>query len=426
MVSHRTRNQNTSIMFALSVGFVIFLAVSFSIQSESFFIQQSHSAGAFMLVYAYGTSDSPYNYFTNLSSFEAVVRNNPHIVQGHTWVSSPLSRVFGLQASQEVSNIGHIFTVPVDVYAVAPNFFDVSYSEYLIQSDLTPHKYSSGQAMLDQLYSKEGFSSGIIGGYTTDTIGTKTEPAFLINTSPDGWISDLKVLSVLDLCPYFDEFSKYKTEPQAVLVSFPTFVRLSQNRIKSVEDIPMHALLFKFQSGASNSDIDHFKNQLSGVIVSTQQDDYLGIWDYRQSTVRGEMVKSILFYLFAFAIVIAMTICSFSLISSVFSNIMRQTKEIAVLLVLGASRSQLYRIYIYEAFLLVFISSVFGTLIGWAMAWLLVLQQILYTQLPTPVTFPYALLSVMLVTAAVFAVLSTWRPLKALFKKNLTQLLQQP
>ena len=84
-------------------------------------------------------------------------------------------------------------------------------------------------------------------------------------------------------------------------------------------------------------------------------------------------------YLFSFVIVIAMTISLFSLEASMYSNILQQTKEIGILRcaswaavavaadastthgaacrrrsALGAARPFMYRVYVYEAFVVVF------------------------------------------------------------------------
>jgi ABC-type lipoprotein release transport system permease subunit len=46
------------------------------------------------------------------------------------------------------------------------------------------------------------------------------------------------------------------------------------------------------------------------------------------------------------------------------SNIHEQSKEIAILRALGISRAWMYRIYIYESFILVLSSSILGIAIG--------------------------------------------------------------
>lgn len=48
---------------------------------------------------------------------------------------------------------------------------------------------------------------------------------------------------------------------------------------------------------------------------------------------------------------------------------------------IGAKKFFLYRLYVYEAFVLVMSASIVGVCIGTAVAWTMVIQQILFTQL---------------------------------------------
>ncbi len=70
------------------------------------------------------------------------------------------------------------------------------------------------------------------------------------------------------------------------------------------------------------------------------------VWDYEQSTVRGMLAKSVLEFFLQFAIVMVMCICFFSLMSSMYSNIVNQSKEIGILRVLGMTKWSLYRLYV--------------------------------------------------------------------------------
>jgi hypothetical protein len=57
--------------------------------------------------------------------------------------------------------------------------------------------------------------------------------------------------------------------------------------------------------------------------------------------------------------VIAMVICFFSLISSMYTNINEQTKEIGVLRAIGVRKFFIWRLYVYEALVLLLSSSIF-------------------------------------------------------------------
>ena len=59
-----------------------------------------------------------------------------------------------------------------------------------------------------------------------------------------------------------------------------------------------------------------------------------------------------------------MVLSFFSLISSMTANILEQTKEIAVLRAIGIKSMSMIRLYIYEAFTLVFSSCLIGMIVG--------------------------------------------------------------
>ena len=69
-------------------------------------------------------------------------------------------------------------------------------------------------------------------------------------------------------------------------------------------------------------------------------------------------------------------------------------------------------LYVYEAFVLVFSSSLFGILIGVTVSWTMIMQQVLFTDLPIPFSFPYYNLLTSLATAIVCALFSTYTPIK--------------
>lgn len=60
-----------------------------------------------------------------------------------------------------------------------------------------------------------------------------------------------------------------------------------------------------------------------------------------------------------------MTLCFFSLSSSMTANMLEQAKEISVLRAIGNTKATIIRLYIYEAFVLVLSSSSIGLVVGY-------------------------------------------------------------
>lgn len=58
LIAHRKRNRKTTIMFALSLSFIIFLAVSFTLNIDTFIFQTQQENGAFIRVSSNGDRDA--------------------------------------------------------------------------------------------------------------------------------------------------------------------------------------------------------------------------------------------------------------------------------------------------------------------------------------------------------------------------------
>jgi ABC-type antimicrobial peptide transport system permease subunit len=86
--------------------------------------------------------------------------------------------------------------------------------------------------------------------------------------------------------------------------------------------------------------------------------------NYYDSIGTLNMVRRILNMIFNVIIIITMTLCLFSLCSSMSANLMDQTKEIGIMRAMGFTRRRVKCLYFYEAFILVMASSLLGVMIG--------------------------------------------------------------
>ena len=84
LVAHRGRNRKTTIMYAMSLGFIIFIAVSFAMQIQSATYQQLQRGGAKFKVLTQRTE------FVNrpdlMVAFETIARNEP-MVERFGWMT---------------------------------------------------------------------------------------------------------------------------------------------------------------------------------------------------------------------------------------------------------------------------------------------------------------------------------------------------
>jgi ABC-type antimicrobial peptide transport system permease subunit len=128
---------------------------------------------------------------------------------------------------------------------------------------------------------------------------------------------------------------------------------------------------------------------------------------------------------FYFVAVLAMIVAAFSLVSSMFTNIHEQSKEIGVMRALGITRPMMYRVYAYEGFVVVLSSSLMGFGIGVGVGYTMTIQRVLFTQLPVPFAIPWVLLAITLVASMLFAFCSSCLPLRHTLNMPIVHILRR-
>ena len=122
---------------------------------------------------------------------------------------------------------------------------------------------------------------------------------------------------------------------------------------------------------------------------------------------------------FNLIIVISMSLCFFSLSSSMSANIYDQSKEISVLRSIGVTKLTILRIFIYEALVLVISCSICGFIIGVVVGNLMMLQQSLFTSSTFEVVIPIDQLKTMVFFSFACAIASTWNAANNLLKLSI-------
>lgn len=460
LVAHRKRNQKTSILYALSLGFIIFINIAYNIQVSSISEQKQRSAGAAMLVQGWGSMDPTSNYIPGLynHNLEKVKSFFPEAVEDIAWVTRNMRDAYANAVNVRTMNIGRWNIDVQHVYGVSPNFFRVASSDYLIVGKALNSNMDTTY-LVDRLYSRNGTSRVIMGTTYKDFLGVGPGETMLIgsdsttgttavgeddssssSSSSTGLGSSGNLVggataaanvqttqeflasaeAFLDSAPHL-AFSAFPLRKgQDIIVSLPTFNAMSGFQWTSVTEIPMSAMLLKFKSGVTSAQLDRVRDWLETQLSGNQQ----GIWDYRTQMEPFEVANRAIAYFFTFTTVVAMAISFFSLMSSMYTNIREQTKEIGVIRALGIPKSWVYRIYIYEAFLLVVASSMLGIAIGTVTSYTMNSQQSLFTQLPLAFKFPFLLLFTVLACSLLFALLSSWSPIKVVLNNRIVQILR--
>jgi len=200
--------------------------------------------------------------------------------------------------------------------------------------------------------------------------------------------------------------------------------RQSSHGVDRVEQVPMQRLLIKMKDGVT----DQEELVLRQVLERNRCYGCLGSYKikaFSDKKKKFDMARDIIGYIFSVVTGIAMFICFFSLMAAMHANIHDQKKEIAVLRAVGASGFYLYRVYIYEAAVLVISSGCLGMGIGATVGYTMALQRSTFLALPLSFAFPFGTARFVLFAALAFGILSTAIPLRRLLARRVYTILRE-
>eukprot|EP00667_Euglena_gracilis_P001379 EG_transcript_1379 len=415
LVSHRKRNRKTTIMYAISLAFVIWISVSFDSQMESFRYMMKRRFGTRLIVEGY----IPYYLVVAL---ERVFLKSP-TVKTFTWLTVSLG---SQDMNTALATTGRFRNRITSTVSVSPNFYDVVDQQFLTVAE---HNTSLDMSVSAQMYTERGSRSLVVGSTfrTYMQLRGLDDQLVLQYFLPKGTeYNVLQPLAFLDASPVL-AFSKFPSRlNQNTLLSIPSYVRLKRLMWPDfkVSDILWRRIMVDV-GRASDADVQQLRYELQRAILSVGMDPNSFYIRDSDDAIRPVTKSNELFQLFfVVTTLIAMVMCFFSLMASMLTNIYEQSKEIGVIRALGLSRFAVIRLYIWEAFTLVTCASVMGLCIGTAIAWTMAVQRVLFTQLPIPLTFPYVLLGVIMVSAFITSIAASFYPTYSLVRKQPVEILR--
>eukprot|EP01132_Coremiostelium_polycephalum_P001224 gene1224-1547_t len=430
LVAHKLRNRKTAIMYAISLGFIIFVNVSYSMQQSSMNYDIQQKYGAYLRIntqksVGFSPRESRIidqflsSYKPQIVSYSYISINYPHL--SSTWQSS------------QISNLGHIYSDNTFMYAASPNIFNTAISGFLKVSKVAsdPNFVNTGdESVATQIYSQASAKKIIIGSVYSDIIGASLSQKIILQTKlqlgnepANKTLYVVTPMAMMDSAPAF-RFSKFPSVTgQDSIVSLPSYVSYANTALKSVRDVPLASFLLRLNT-EDEKQIGKIKDYIKQNLNQQIGAEQYNIADYYKKIEPNKTASTIIQYFFSFTTVIAMVISFFSLMSSMFTNIYEQTKEIGILRAIGIPKSWMVRIYIFESFILVFTSSLLGVLIGSVVGWTMILQRVLFTQLPIPFVFPWMLLIIVFVCSIIFSFLSAFGPIKKVLNQPVINIMR--
>jgi len=116
---------------------------------------------------------------------------------------------------------------------------------------------------------------------------------------------------------------------------------------------------------------------------------------------------------------ITMLLCFFALSANMSSNLFQQTKEVAVMRMLGLTKIRVKLLYFYEAVILVFASCLLGIMIGILIGYTMTLQQVLIMHVDLQFYFPWEQFFVIFALSFLCSFLSTFGPTTELLRNTI-------
>eukprot|EP00997_Jenningsia_sp_PLL12_P007709 NODE_437_length_1745_cov_105.254127_g368_i0.p1 GENE.NODE_437_length_1745_cov_105.254127_g368_i0~~NODE_437_length_1745_cov_105.254127_g368_i0.p1 ORF type:complete len:543 (+),score=174.78 NODE_437_length_1745_cov_105.254127_g368_i0:24-1631(+) len=435
LVAHRKRNRKTTIMYALSLAFIIFISVSFDLQIETYRYNVMRWYGTPMRVRK-GTGELTMKVAREL---EKVAIADPDI-EDFAWLTQ--EAVGGAIKSGFITTLGRYRQANLYIRACSPNFYSVVDTRFLVVRE---QDKSSGLSISEQLYTDEGTHSMPLGSTYIEYLDLHSlDSKFMLvlalkNVSessgqPSGndvnFNTDIyqvwKPTAFLDTSPsvFFSKFPRRVNQHSIIAMS--TYVNLRGEEEHGMESLKFDRMLVKTRSGTPANRRSNIENNLKDAIRRAGGNpDKFDVQDAEKAVEPVVQAKAIVQAFFTITTMFAMLMCFFSLTSSMFTNIHEQSKEIGILRALGINRFPLIRLYVWEAIILVLSATIMGFLIGTAIAWTMGIQRMLFTQLPLPFNFPWSFFGQIIFSAFLCAFFASFFPTMRMVRQPVVHILRR-
>jgi len=419
MIAHKHRNQKTTIMYGASLGFIIMIAVVYRVQINSLGLQILTSYGGKLFVdfghrdheiSRYGEMESLFN--DSISGLTFQYRARSALAANHELHLFDFSKIH---------DAGHLH-----LDAVAPDYLEVA------ERDLFAFASKNVVERIDQhLYSAAGSQGGILGFMARQRLQLNDDvdrevARKLIVQFPGRTFKVAQTLEYSEVFPGIGELSKLRSKQSALGLSLSSLVRWQEfadsgarRRVAvSAEDLQslIKGALLSLRSDAAPDDVQRLKQYINEYSRSS--------FDFDDFSETMQSTNDVMDIVFSTATSVALFLCLFSVISSMYVNIYEQSKEVAVLRAIGLSKFQTYKVYLYEATILILTSCFMGIGVGALVGFTITAQIGIYASYPVGFDMPTTLLWQILGASFVSAMLSVILPLVQVLSKTVSHVMR--
>eukprot|EP00756_Hemistasia_phaeocysticola_P014897 Hpha_TRINITY_DN15370_c3_g4::TRINITY_DN15370_c3_g4_i1::g.87410::m.87410 len=429
LVAHRRRNRKTTMMYAVSLAFIIWISVMWELQTRSVRYRfQQQMGGELDVTPGRGRLTA-----ARAAVVEEAYLRHPELVKDWGWVTANIQDVAKVE-DEMIHSLGRFQLFPrAKVRGVTPNLLEgLADLSFLNVKDSNA---SHAGSLSEQLYNSWSYNRVIMGTFYNDAmglgkVGSGTSFVQVTTLKEDDdeidYLSELSPLAVLNSGPCY-AFSQFPSRlKQDLFINIPTWISLTQGEVVGMDAVWYEKSPVKLADGWTDEMVDDLRVTMAELLrAHDMPSDAVEINDITTQTkaIRtATLILNIFFYIVTF---ITLSMCFFSLTASMYTNIHEQSKEIGILRSLGLRICATKRLYVWEAFILVVAASVLGFGSGTLVAWTMTLQRQLFLQFPLQFAFPWGLFLFVVVMALIFAILASYGPTTRLLKRSVVSILRR-
>ncbi|KAN0000825.1 hypothetical protein ACTFIZ_001278 [Dictyostelium cf. discoideum] len=434
LISHKKKNKGTMFMFGVSVSLIIIINCLFLVQVEIANASSKQYNGSLLKIET-GSFITREDLSNITQCLDGIIDDENNGLDSYSLRSIEFSEFSQPDNKKSyVSDLARIQTLKSSLFAVGPTYFSELMEDYFQVSSISKNLKTDKDINFDQngdmtdlstiLYSG-GPDEFLLSNYIEINNFTKIDSSGRSQNQnvTFNWTGRniMKPLAYLKTAGTFS-VSEIPDEDltQSVITSFPAYVGLSGGNIDSVRNIPVSVILIKPKS-IDNDLIDSLQYKISKNCLSNLKSTGPYIIRYKDSSNSSDKLNSLFF---DFATVISIIISSFSLISSMFTSIKNQSKEIGILRSIGLSNFKIYKIYIIEAFTLSFGSCIIGIIIGIFISYTILLEQSTMNQQIIPFSIQWELIPILFISSLIVSIISVISPIRHLLKQPIISVLK--
>ncbi len=401
---HRRRNVTTSMMFALSVSFVLFLSSLVALFSRTSLAFIERKVGSDLRISMQDPNEG--DLLGEIRGIEGIEQAS---VALHLRSRSAEGIAYDVVASDLVG-MKHLWVVP---FGIDPNLPATLDPARVLWDEGDPS--SLGQVAGDQGEAQvvPAIISLSMARHLDLNKGSVMNLSFRLGSEK----SDLRVrvVGVTSSLPGFANFRARAGNAQGsgLLLSRSTFDRMT----KSAPREAFEGFALAKVSGDARQTAARVRDRLG-------LQHRLGVECAEEEKREAEILYWVTQVLFAMLLGVAVTIALFGLVASMATAVIERRWEVGVLKAIGLRRGHLFRMFAAEAVTLTVSSGLLGGGMGFLLAWLFVVQAALLMEIPVAFTLPWLTFIATFVVCAVAGLAASWLPTRRMLKLPVAEILR--